>query len=350
MSIEYKEREVPAEGSRVGMVINEPVAFDPAIKYPIIFFLHGIGERGPGTDAGLDKLRVNGSMAGLEAAAKYRGFILVEPQADVNWEHGELEEAIVWAKKEYDGKVNWNKCYLTGLSLGGGGCQRYLSIHPDADQTFAAAAMMCPGPNQFFVTEANYKNIANTKMPLWYFHCADDATVKPDQSTNLTVSKIKAINPDVKVRVTLFNTGGHTGGWKTYSRYKEGVKAATPDEATGFNDPACNIYDWFLMNEISKEAVEPPSLAETTKPDIELPSSSLVPEVPPMEPTPNPSSVKLLGLGSRGPVELIWSDGSKEIKKAPKGETLWAYLSIQTGIVALDYSKSPTETIGPVKK
>lgn len=273
MATEYIESEIHAQGEITGGIEYRPKTFLQHIKYMLIIFLHGIGERGDGSDLKLDKLRTHGTVSGLEAAVRNAGnVILMEPQTSSNWQYNEVDEIYDIAFQRYGQYLDKNACYLTGLSLGGGGTCRYMARNPK-QKRFAAYAPMCPGGNQFFITNADgYKNIAEQDRPGWFFHAVDDEAVAPEESTSLTIDKCKAINPQAPLIQTLWKSGGHTGGWKTYNRYGQGVPACTPAEALEFNNPACNLLQWFEMNRLDKPAVMPPQI--TSMPPV------IIPEIP----------------------------------------------------------------------
>jgi hypothetical protein len=262
MATEYLETEIHASGTITGGIEYKPKNILASIKYKLIVFLHGIGERGDGSDFGLYRLRVNGSVAGIEAAVRNAGnVIMMEPQTAGNWNAGEVDEIFDIAYSRYGQILDRDCAYLTGLSLGGGGTQRYIAYNPD-QKKFAAFAPMCPGGNRYFITngDAGYQNIAHSKRPGWYFHCADDGIADPDESTNLTFDKCDIINPNHLHTKTIWKSGDHNGGWKTYNRYGTGVPACSPAEALEFNNPACNLLQWFEMNSLARPAVKPPAI------------------------------------------------------------------------------------------
>jgi hypothetical protein len=368
----YIERLIPGVGDIAPMNVLMPDNLTlerdkPEGGYRLIIGLPGIGER---IDrATLTELQINGTWNAAERRVKENGkFILIQVQPTNNYEHNEVDEAYAWAEKELGTLINWDKVYLTGLSLGGGGTQRYLSLHPDAHLKFAAAAALCPGPNQFFVTEGNYKNIANLKLPLWFIHCADDSTVKPYQSTLKTVSRVRKINQNPLIVTTILNTGGHAAWTMGYggnpvcspSTAMSSIKA-TITQADGvtkveetfllFNNPKAGFLEFFESNTRGKAPVKPESISYA--PSTPIPT--------PVPPPPAPIETLLaIGSGSDGTpygthVEIFWSaDGktvsSKSIVKAPAGDKInWIYYNKNTNIATIDFAKAANLPIGPKK-
>ena len=86
-------------------------------------------------------------------------------------------------KEEY--KVDEDRVYLTGLSMGGFGTWYTAMARPDL---FAAIAPICGGGMAW--------NAGVLKMPVWAFHGVEDKTVSVTQSDEM-VAGIKANGGDV---------------------------------------------------------------------------------------------------------------------------------------------------------
>lgn len=168
----------------------KPQNYDPNVKYPLVLFLHGAGERG--TDN--EKQLVHGvrEFVKPENREKYPCF-LVAPQCpdaaqwvSVPWDADahdmpaepsrplRLALALVDAlQREYS--IDADRLLITGLSMGGYGTWDAISRHPDK---FAAAVPVCGGGDL-----AQAQRIA--QVPLWAFHGADDTVVKPQRSRGM---------------------------------------------------------------------------------------------------------------------------------------------------------------------
>lgn len=393
----YTEYEVPAVGSRAGMVVNRPKTLLPDVQYRLVVALSGVGQIGTGSDLDLDGVRTTGNWDSLERRIKQKGnYIVVYPQTLSSFQYGEAEEARQWALNEFKDYINPKWVYITGLSNGGGGTHQYLAYNADADTKFAAAAIVCPGPNQFFIRngEEGYRNIANTKMPLWYLHSIDDPTVKPAQSTDLTIGKIKAINPEVQVRRTLYKYEKH-GAWV---RAYGDNPAATPALADDYNDPVGGLLEFFELNEIGQPArflprksdpvvivppvVTPPKGEDekppvitpiptdpTTPPVIVEPNLPVdpIPEIPPVTP-PAAEKITIAGWEISGntvgqfqhnnTLTVKWSNGETELIKAVPGDRC---IGIGGGkdrtgkllyppVFVMNMSKTTKKQIGPYKE
>src|SRR5919198_2771387 len=118
-----------------------PSDYTPKKRWPVILFLHGIGERG---DDGLRQTEVGIGRA-IRLYAERFPSIVVFPQCrrDAAWP-GEMEvqalKALDQTVKEFRGDPQ--RLYLTGLSMGGYGAWAFAALHPGK---FAAIVPICGG-------------------------------------------------------------------------------------------------------------------------------------------------------------------------------------------------------------
>lgn len=189
-----------------------PEEFDSTKTYPVLFFLHGSGERGADNEAQL----INGAKVFLKPAfRKYISSIVIFPQCpkDSWWSNTQIisdstgKRQFVFLK---DGKpskamhallalignytkndfVNKKQVYAGGLSMGGMGTYELLRRKP---KLFAAAFAICGGDHVENVSR--YK-----KIPLWIFHGAKDPVVDPKFSKDIA-DKLTRVGKEVKYTV-----------------------------------------------------------------------------------------------------------------------------------------------------
>jgi predicted peptidase len=195
-----------------------PENYDASKKYPLIFFMHGAGERGNDNE----KQLVHG--AGLflrEDVRKDFPAIIVFPQCPTNsfWssvkidtdksgkrsfgfnKNAEPSIAMKMANdllhqiiKQYP--IQKKKVYVGGLSMGGMGTFELAWRNP---KLFAAAFPICGGGDP-----ATAKSIR--KIEWWVFHGAKDDVVPPSYSETM-VNALKAAKADV--RFTLYPNANH---------------------------------------------------------------------------------------------------------------------------------------------
>jgi hypothetical protein len=206
------------------------------VKHPLIIFLHGIGEKGNGTTElwkvariALPQMLRDGWDTKTTWNGKTEKFIVLSPQCPMQysmWPQQFITDLINYAKNTL--RVDPNRIYLTGLSLGGGGSNRFVSTSLGTPQNLAAVAPICP-PCIF--SHASY--VVDAKLPYWAYHAADDPAALVT-CTEQAISKINALNPEVKPIKTIWPTGGHIIWDRVYK-----------DTNYKWNN-AITVYEWFL--------------------------------------------------------------------------------------------------------
>jgi predicted peptidase len=101
-------------------------------------------------------------------------------------------------------RVDRDRVYLTGLSMGGFGTWDLAAAHPEK---FAAIAPICGGGNP-----QNAKKLA--RLPIWVFHGAKDPTVPIERSREM-VEALKAAGANVKF--TVYPEAQHDSWTETYN-------------------------------------------------------------------------------------------------------------------------------------
>jgi len=177
-------------------------------KWPLLLFLHGMGERGEK----LDSIKKHGPPKLIEEGKLYP-FIVISPQCPDTewWQADKLNDFLLDLIHEY--RIDVDRIYLTGLSMGGFGSWEFATSYPDF---FAAVAPICGGGDPEKV--CNMKNV-----PTWVFHGANDPVVPLERSREM-VEALEACNDHVKF--TVYPEAGHDSWTQTYT------------------DPS--LYSWFL--------------------------------------------------------------------------------------------------------
>lgn len=176
-----------------------------AEEFPLVLFLHGIGERG--TD--LELVKLYGIPKEIEEGADFP-FLVVSPQCP---------EETIWAN-ELDGlyallvniideyEVDTSRIYLTGLSMGGNGAWHFAAAYPTM---FAAVVPICGWANSLIGFPERIKVLK--AVPVWAFHGAEDEIVPLERSQEL-VDVLKANQGNVKF--TVYPDTPHDSWTQTY--------------------------------------------------------------------------------------------------------------------------------------
>lgn len=172
---------------------------DTTQRWPLVIFLHGSGESG----RDVEKVKAHGPPK-LVAAGKKFPFILVSPQAQrpPGWEPESLFRLLMDIKSRY--RVDNDRVYLTGLSMGGFGTWALALKHPEA---FAAIIPICGGGDTTDAWKLRH-------IPIWCFHGALDHNV-PVRLDSQMISAAGRYNPNVKF--TVYPDLEHNSWERTYN-------------------------------------------------------------------------------------------------------------------------------------
>src|SRR5271169_5845328 len=167
-------------------------------KWPLMLFLHGSGESGHD----LAKVKAHGPPKIVETKPDFP-FILVSPQSPGRgWNPEVLDALLDDVIRTY--RVDKDRVYLTGLSMGGFGTWELAAAHPEQ---FAAIAPICGGGNR-----GDAKKLA--RLPIWVFHGAKDPVVPVQRSKDM-VEALKAAGANVKF--TIYPEAQHDSWTETYN-------------------------------------------------------------------------------------------------------------------------------------
>lgn len=209
--------------------------------YPLIIFIHGLGETGDGSPAQLPKVLVNGppkliNNGTFPSSFTVNGqsfqFIVISPQFNA-WPNAiNINNIIDYLVANY--RIDLNRIYLTGLSMGGGGVWDYAGYNNTYATRLAAIIPIC-GASSPSVFRANV--IAAANLPVWATHNLNDPTC-PVSFTNDYISYIEnaPVPSTVPPKKTIFNASGHDAWSTTYNpNWKE--------------NGIYNVYEWLLLNQ-----------------------------------------------------------------------------------------------------
>ncbi len=192
---------------------------NPKKIWPLVLFLHGRGQRGYDVDV----VKAHGPPR-LAAAGRPFPFILVAPQCPPTRSWLPAELGALLDKMQKDFRVDADRVYCTGLSMGGYGTWALACEYPDR---FAAIAPICGGGDP--------RDAARIKhIPTWVFHGRRDTAVPVGRSLKM----VKAIRQaGGSPTLTIYRDKGHDSWTVTYDNEQ--------------------FYRWLLANRRGKPLVMP---------------------------------------------------------------------------------------------
>ena len=225
-----------------------PQGYDAAgtARYPLIVYIHGDGDRGSGSQTDLAKLLtkalpkvINDGQFPVSITVNGQSFkfLVISPQLKL-WSTGanaaaDVAAVIAYAKNNY--KVDTNRIYLTGMSMGGGITWEYAGSTINAAHKLAAIVPICgASAPQTSIAQV----IANGDIPVWATHNQADPAV-PVANTNGYVNYINTAPqpPSPLARKTIFTaplTSDYHDAWtQTYD--------------PSFRENGTNVYEWMLQ-------------------------------------------------------------------------------------------------------
>jgi len=190
-----------------------PTDYEKKESWPLILFLHGAGERG----SDLNLVKVHGPPKLIEAGQSFP-FIVVSPQCPVDQRWQPVTLAALMDDIVAKHKVDEQRIYVTGLSMGGFGTWALASYSP---HRIAAIAPICGGGEKFWV-----KQFAD--VPVWVFHGVKDQVVPLARLTEL-VDELNKRKADVK--------------------FTEYADAEHDSWTASYENP--ELYQWMLKHKLS---------------------------------------------------------------------------------------------------
>ena len=177
-----------------------PEGYEQQDRWPLMLFLHGAGERGHD----LALVKKHGPPKLIDEGKTFP-FIVVSPQCPSGswWSAKPLELTALLDEVSAKYKVDADRIYLTGLSMGGFGTWTLAAYTP---QRFAAIVPICGGGEPLMT-----RMLGN--VPSWVFHGAKDPVVPLKRSEDM-VEALKRVNRNVQF--TVYPEALHDSWTETY--------------------------------------------------------------------------------------------------------------------------------------
>lgn len=223
----------------VGFVAILPDTYTSTKKYPVIFFLHGMGNRGSGTQAELENL-VLGAWSDdktwrfpapvhkdMQAAVDKYGIIVIVPQTADDWQVSHWKHLESWARPSLS--IDWNRVMLAGFSMGAGGALYIAGSSSEVAKLIKCVTALAPTSRTAVWTNLATQGVAVLAC------CNNGDTTTPKWNTENAVNQINARNPIIKAISIIYPESGHGGEDKTFG--------LTPVPGSNMN-----IYEWLLAD------------------------------------------------------------------------------------------------------
>lgn len=175
-----------------------PKDYQKKDSWPLMLFLHGAGERGDD----LELVKMHGPPKIVETDENFP-FILVSPQCKKSRWWQPIELTVLLDKIVATHKVDEDRIYVTGLSMGGFGTWALAAYTPNR---FAAIVPICGGGE-------SYRTKLYPHLPVWAFHGGKDTAVPPHRSQDM-VDALKKHGGNAKL--TIYPEAGHNSWTETY--------------------------------------------------------------------------------------------------------------------------------------
>ena len=211
---------------------------DTTRKYPLLVYLHGRRQRGNGS-SDLYKIsnqartsptrhaEVQGSLCFTVNGAE-ECFILLSPQlSSGNWTAFSQEPFWNYILNDSNYRIDTNRVYLTGYSLGGNGAWE-AAYDRNTPNKFAAIAPVAAWGNL-----SKACTIADKKIPVWAFHGTNDEVTRYSSGLNM-FNAVGACPRDasVELKFTPLEGAGHN--------------IVTPVYQIDNSNYSPNLYEWLL--------------------------------------------------------------------------------------------------------
>jgi predicted esterase len=212
----YQNKDLSQYGPGYMLYLPKGYEDNPTKTWPLIFFLHGSGDRGDNIF-----LLAKASPFMMSRETGPLPFIIVAPLLNASQDESlfpieYMDGVLAEAQSTY--RVDAKRIYVTGLSLGGEATYRFAIQHPD---TFAAIA-----PLSAWIEADQVSRLDRIKsLPVWAIHGANDEVISLVRGQQ-PADALKQLGGNI--RFTVLEEHDHDTWTDTYS------------------DPA--FYDWLLQH------------------------------------------------------------------------------------------------------
>lgn len=204
----YTDTYAKVPGQEVAVLVRLPKDYgiDPAKKWPFKIFVHGMGQRGPGTIAAL-KTVYEGPVQAIpedwKTSCDQNGIVGVLVNYNTFFQPASLAWTINFIKSKYSVV---NRPMGQGFSWGGGALQKFYCTDSGYAAMLACAVPIAPTIEY----NTGWQNPGKAKLPVIAMVNSGDSTTKAITAFN-SVKAINLYSPAIPATYLEFPIGGHGG-------------------------------------------------------------------------------------------------------------------------------------------
>lgn len=263
-----RQREVfkgKLNGNPNGFVESVHPTYDGVKKFPVLFWLNGLGETGDGGDKALDKINRN-IVQWLSVSDEH--FLVIAPQDPTGY--GKMTPFIRWALQHYAPVIDRGSMHLAGLSAGGYQIADMINEDPEFLKDFSTITPM--GTNFDRVTKEAIQRLADYGIAFWGHAGEKDGDPNAPGALARFFAKLQAISKKPAL-LSVYAGMGHSAWNETFDGSGKPAREIPADTLQGAQlfkwvDKPASWWQWMLDN--AKGGAEQPEEPEEPG-EIKLP-------------------------------------------------------------------------------
>jgi predicted peptidase len=205
-------------------------------RYPLLIFLHGIGEKGSGSEKAIQRVSLNGPFRSMRDGNWDTSLPLIVAGPQIGgmkwwWPTDQVAEYVQYLVNNY--RVDRNRIYVTGVSMGGRAAWDLAEQYPQR-----AAAIIPAGA---WAEDLSNDCASMRDIAVWAFHGTEDGLIKFRDGLK-PVETLRDCDPSPRYAPSLTPLqGADHGNWQLVYDNQHGGSQVGADGET-YED----IYRWLL--------------------------------------------------------------------------------------------------------
>ena len=252
-----------------GFILYIPKDYDPsgATKYPVLYWLHGIGSGGSGSLSDLDKI-FNKTISKWLKTNDVPFIVFIPQDTNGYFGGGRFEKFADWCKAEFAAVMDLNQQHVAGLSGGGYGIREFIVDNSDTYKDFATLTPMSTSFASIKNIEFAQRIIDNDQF-LWFHHGTTDGGSNKITTITQFHKNVQSLDPE-RSRLTAYVGMGHSAWNEVYDNSGKNKNQWTGTDANGVT-----YYEWLTGDQswyewmLSKAKSSPPSFLNVSKLEVE---------------------------------------------------------------------------------